>query len=56
MMSEIATRRVQLPIDECKDWILHALEIKEQYYRTIRYAADKKWEFLIVDCTLLLLS
>ena len=27
----------QLPIDEYKDWILHRLDIKEQY-RTIGYA------------------
>jgi len=28
MMSEIAKRRVQLLIDECKDWILHAWKLK----------------------------
>jgi hypothetical protein len=38
----------QLPIDECKDWILHALDIKDQYC-TIRYAVYNKWEFLIVN-------
>ena len=33
----------QLPIDECKDWILHALDVKDQYC-TIRYAVYNKWE------------
>jgi hypothetical protein len=47
-MSEITTRRTQLPIDECKDWILHALELEEQYSTNIRYAVDGKWEFLVV--------
>src|SRR5438874_6477704 len=38
----------QLPIDECKDWILHSLGVNDQYC-TIRYAVYNKWEFLIVD-------
>jgi hypothetical protein len=38
----------QLPIDECKDWILHALDVKDQYC-TIRYAVYNKWEFIIVN-------
>ena len=49
-MSEVTptTRITQLPIDECKDWILHALKLKEQYSSNIRYAVDSKWEFLVV--------
>jgi len=29
-MSKV-TRTTQLPIDECKDWILHAVELEEQF-------------------------
>jgi hypothetical protein len=47
-MSKVTTGRTQLPIDECKDWILHALELEEQYSTNIRYAVDGKWEFLVV--------
>jgi hypothetical protein len=38
----------QLPIDECKDWILHAFDVKDQHC-TIRYAVYNKWEFLIIN-------
>src|SRR5438874_518067 len=38
----------QLPINECKDWILHALGVNDQYC-TIRYAVYNKWEFLIIN-------
>ena len=41
----------QLPIDECKDWILHALGIIDQYC-IIRYAIYNKWEFLIVTSSI----
>jgi len=41
----------QLPIDECKDWILHALGIIDQYC-IIRYAIYNKWEFLIVNSSI----
>jgi hypothetical protein len=49
-MSDVTptTRITQLPIDECKDWILHAFKLTEHYSRNIRYAVDGKWEFLIV--------
>ena len=45
-MSKVTTGRTQLPIDECKDWILHALELEEQYSTNIRYAVDGNGNFL----------
>jgi len=37
-----------ITIDECKDWILHALKLTEHYSSNIKYAVDSKWEFLVV--------
>jgi len=49
-MSDVTptTRITQLPLDECRDWILHAFKLTGHYSRNIRYAVDGKWEFLIV--------
>jgi len=50
-MSE-TTKRTQLAIDECKDWILRELEIHSMNLSNvtgIRYIVDKKWEFVIFD-------
>lgn len=36
---------MQIQIDECIDWILHAVEFKKNF--NYKYASGEGWEFLI---------